>query len=368
VLAYDANDLEHWLDLVRGVDAWISTLTRRLPQGLRSIEEYWRGLSAIAAHTLSAQVFIASRDSEVAEVYTWLGGQPDSLFVRTASLNGGIDFLSAMAAVERQETAADEPVIPSPVQGLLQDAIVVYTADEWRQVAMSGTSLLLVPSPTLALSATDVASAVQSGHHVFVSGPRGVVPKERGIVLRGLAGFELKQALESSGFSDAEAANFARSSCGSSTILKRLITQHPETSFPPWSREDEGVRLAPFALVGGWRHTDPTPRPKQPNETFPFQSAPPIDVEIVMALVDCDRNALENSVSRFSSSDEPFFTKFGDRVLVTSREDASHLIGHFVTDPQLRRFADLAVLVLDENNPALELDLNQANLAGWFAK
>lgn len=346
VVAYDGNDLEHWLEMARGVDAWISTLTRRLPQGLQSLETYWQGLSAIAAHTLAPQVFVASRDSEVAEVLRWLSGQPDSLFMRTASLNDGIDFLSAMGATEIQKLIGDTPVVPSPAQVLLQDAIVVHTAEEWRQLAAAGEALLLVPSPTLALSATDVATAVGAGHYVFVSGPRGIVPKERAIDLQGLANHELQQSLEASGFSDAEAAKFAKGTCGSSTILKRLITRHPETIFPAWSRGDLATHLAPFALVGGWRHVDPTPPSRAPDQHPIFQSTPPIDVDVVMALVGCNRDELEGDIARWSASEEPLFTRFGDRVLVTSREDAWHLLGHAVTDQQLQRFAELAGLVL----------------------
>ena len=44
-----------------------------------------------------------------------------------------------------------------------------------------------------------------------------------------------------------------------------------------------------------------------------------------------------------------------DRVLVSSREDAWHLLGGCVSREQLNRFRDVALLVLDENNPALDL-------------
>lgn len=368
VIVYDANDLEHWLEMSRGVDAWISTLTRRLPSGIQSLADYWKGLSAIAAHPLLPDVFVASRESEVADLMKWLYGTPDSIFLHTASLYDGVDFLSALAARESLLLFGDKPTTPTTAQVLLQDAVIVHSAEDWRQLSAARAPLLLASSPKLLLSASDVASAVEAGHFVFVSGPRGIVPKERSISLRGLTVFDLQQSLNASGFSDAEASQFAKASCGSSTILKRRIARHPEGNFPAWSLHEEAIRLAPFALIGEWRNVDPTPPTKVPGQLSIFHHAPPMDVDFVTSLVGCDRSELDRTVARLSNSDEPFFLRIGESVLVTSREDGWTLLGHAISEQLLKRFVDLSVFVLDENNPALDLEADKRWMASLFGK
>ena len=368
VIALDANDLEHWLEIARSVDSWISTLTNRLPQGLQSIDAYWDGLSAIAAHRLTPRVFIASRETEVKAVWTWLADAPDSHLLRTTTLTDGIDFLAALAADAKASTLSDTPTLASHRSTLLQDAIVVHSAEDWRQLFAVRGSLLLIPYPTLTLNATDIATAVHSGHYVLVTGPRGVVSTERALTLRGLESFELTQALVESGFSTAEAQEFARGACGSSAILKRLITRHPETSFPIWAQEALAAELAPFALVGGWRNVDPSMPSGDSQLPHLLRASPPVDVEVVAELVGCSQGDLDAVITRWSTSEEPLFLRFGDRVLVTSRQDAWYLLGHALTDSCLKRFADLAELVLEEDNPALELEPDKRWMASIYGK
>src|SRR5205085_12184266 len=65
---------------------------------------------------------------------------------------------------------------------------------------------------------------------------------------------------------------------------------------------------------------------------------------------------------------EPLFLRFGTSVLVASREDAWHLLGGSITKEQLQKFRDFALLVLDEDNPAFQLEPEQRWLANLYGK
>lgn len=241
VVVLDANDLEHWLEVAPDVDVWFTRLTGRYPEGVEDLQSYWKSLRALAEHPLRPSVFTTSREPEVAAVRKWLAGPPDSLFLKTHGLTDGLDFLAALG-----ESEGDEK---------LQSGLVVYTNDAWRHLAASREPLVLVAGPVLELQASETAGAVARGHHVFVSGPRGT-----GETLRRQNHHSVSEALRESGFSDARAMSLGKACCGSSSILKRLITRHPETRFPAWCRDDVRPTLAPFALLGGWMHVDPEPR------------------------------------------------------------------------------------------------------------
>jgi hypothetical protein len=89
VVVHDANDLEHWLETARDVDAWFARLSGHAPVDVQDLESYWNGLRSIADHPLSELVFTASRDEEIAAVTKWLAGAPSSFFMRASGLSDG---------------------------------------------------------------------------------------------------------------------------------------------------------------------------------------------------------------------------------------------------------------------------------------
>ena len=354
------------MDLTRDVDAWISGETHQVPPGAQSLEHYWKSLREIGNNTLLPEVFTASREAEIQSVEQLLSREPDSLFLRTQSLSDGIDFLAGLAAQESKKFREGDVAVEPQRLSLLENGVIVHNLDDWRQLAQSGVPLLLIASPALPVSSTDVAHAVRSGHYAIVSGPRGIVPADKGIVLRGVQQYELEKALENSGYSGSRAGSLAKSCAGSTTILKRRIATHPDTVLPAWSKPEEARDLAFFALVGGWVHVDPSPA-KHDRVPEAFRYIPPIDLDI-LELAGYPRTDLDQLIAKWQEPPEPFFSQFGDSVLVTSREDAWYLLGDFVTDDHLDKFGELAVLVLEEDNPALEMKPEQRWLANVYGK
>lgn len=366
VVVLDSNDLEHWLDIARDVDAWISHETSQIPSGVQGLDNYWKSLSRISTNVLTPEVFTTSRETEIQSVDHLLNREANSLFIRTPGLSDGIDFLAALAAQKSEGFGTGDPAVEPQQLFLLQNAVIVSNHNDWRQLVQSDGPLLLIASPTLQLSSTDCAAAVQAGHFVIVCGPRGIIPEDKGITLRGVQQHELEKALEQSGFSEAQAGAYSKSSAGNTTILKRRIATHPDTILPEWSKPKVAQDLANLALIGGWVHVDPEPAP-QSDVPEVFRYVPPIDVSI-LELVGYTMKELDRLIARWEQFPEPFFLRFGDSVLVTSREDAWYLLGDHVTDQQLRQFGDLAILVLEENNPALELEPDKRWMANVFGK
>lgn len=366
VIVHDSNSLEHWLDFARDVDGWISTQSRNIPAGVQSLNGHWESLHRIAAHPLDAKVFTASRETEVDRIRDFLGRAPDSLHIQTHGLNDGIDFLAALADQWQQECELGDDGIEKQALVLLEHALLVSDLPSWQQLCRSDAGLLLIPQPSLQISSTDVASAVQSGHYVVVTGPRGIAPSDRSITLRRINQYELETSLEACGFSAAEAASIARSTAGSTSILKRRIASHPDLVMPEWASREFAPKLAVLALIGGWSHVNPNP-PVQPDVPAPFRYVPPADLAI-LELMGLERHFLDEVIARWKEPPEPLFLRFSDVVLITSREDTWYLLGDYVTDTQLRQFADLAELVLLEDDPALELEPDKRWMANVLGK
>jgi len=236
---HDGNDLEHWMETAPDIDIWFSRLIGHAPAGVQDLSSYWNALRRIADPSLSAAVFTASREDEIERISKWLSEPPTSLFMRTNGLFEGLDFIAAMSSDKNYE--------------ILQTGVIVHTPEMWRSLASMREAMILLPAPALELQAADVSEAINAGHHVFVSGPRGNMAASSDQVLRRQECDSVRKALIESGYSEAPAAKFALACCGSSSILKRLIARRHETAFPRWSQDDVRLDLAPFAMIGGWR-------------------------------------------------------------------------------------------------------------------
>jgi len=353
VVVHDGNDLEHWLEIAPEIDIWFSRLIGKAPTGVRDLGSYWDSLRLIAEPALSAAVFMASREPEVTSVTKWLSDPASSLFMRTSGLSDGVDFLAALSSEKDQEK--------------LQDAIIVYSMEAWQDLASRREPLILVVAPTLELQASEISGAVNAGHHVFLSGARGNMASYSDQALRRQDCYSVSEALTAAGYPEARSLGFAKAACGSSSILKRLITKHRETEFPSWSRDDVRASIAPLALVGGWRHVSPEAPPRNPKMPS-IGSDPPIDVLLVSDLLGCKPDELDGIVTRWQIGTEPLLIRFGDSVFVASREDAWYLLGGMISQDQLLRFCDYACMVLEEDNPAFDLEKDKRWMANLLGK
>lgn len=350
VVVLDCNDLEHWLELAPSVDRWITSEIGQLPvSGVSPLPTHWQSLSAISDPPLCPEVFTVSREEAASKIEEFIAGEANSLFIRTLGYFDGPDYLSALQA-ERSEGA----------EKYLENCLVVSSRDSWAELCSSPEPLVLTTQ--LALTSTDVASAVHGGHHVIVTAPRAISVQDPGYELPRQSNYAVSEALQKSGFDEPTARSKSRAAHGSSSILKRLISTHPDRVLPEWCSDDNKHELAPFGLLGGWLHIESTPS----ESAFP--SSVPIDTEFVLEFMGRDLEQLTIVLSRWSQVEEPLFVRFGSSVLIASREDAWHLLGGSITAQQLRRFADLCTLVLGEDDPAFEMPQEDRWLANVYNK
>ncbi|QDV73648.1 hypothetical protein [Botrimarina mediterranea] len=352
VVALDANDLEHWLETLPHVDAWFSHQTGSRPEGVLDLSLRWKALREVADHPLLPEVFITSRESAVTELREWVASPPGSLLLRSSSVEEGLDFLCA--AVGSHADAAEAG---------FERLVVIDEVSAWRRLAASHRPLILTASVAAPLSAEDVAGAIASGHHVLIIAASRGGTANREMVLPRQDAYAVEQELLQCGFDASTAAALARSAGGSTTIFKRLAAKHPFSTIPGWAGGEVRERLAPFALLGGWRHTTAEP-PVEP--LFPIHL--PLDVDCVCDLAGVSREQLDELLVRWTDCDDALFLRFGESVVLASREDAWHRLGPLITPSVLGRFEELASLVLSEDNPAFELPEKDWWLANLYGK
>jgi hypothetical protein len=87
VRAYDADDLETWLEQAPAVDIWFSTLIGKQPAGVKDVDRFWEVWSGATDPQLSLDLLIAGREEKVSEIHQWLRSEPSIIGLRADTIN-----------------------------------------------------------------------------------------------------------------------------------------------------------------------------------------------------------------------------------------------------------------------------------------
>ncbi len=158
VHAYDADDLEQWLEVAPTVAAWFGRLIGTRPPGVDDIAARWDALSRCATRPLIPKVFLAGRRGTIDELRAWIGRPPDHLCIQSRSPGEVIDFFCAATA----EMAEPERLMVEA------RSIVVEQLDAWKMLRDAHTPAILVVDPAVTVSSEEVARAISNGHHVLL--------------------------------------------------------------------------------------------------------------------------------------------------------------------------------------------------------
>ena len=327
VRAYDAGDLEQWLEQSAPAQVWFAERLGKLTAGFRSIEQCWREWSDVCKQPLSPQLFDSSVELHAENFKDWLAKEPVDPFVVAAdSREEALAFLRCMA---RSCDTND----PRP-----DHRMVVFDTPEVLQHVTSGVRLPFVAVISTTKAEKKIAGLYRRCHCVIIR-PSNSEYDDPDIVLDRLDFLDFHKALESMGYTYNEIVRLARKSGCSLTILRRCLSNIPEVKKPSWAGDAEIARkLIPATMVGAWN------------------SAAPGDRAAVQRLSRRDDYTIleENVAELLKLKDAPLWSA-GDCRGVVSRIDALFGIASFVTKTDLDNFLAVAKDVLCENDTATNM-------------
>ncbi len=105
VEVYDSSNLEAWLELAPGVDAWLAERLKRRPAGVISISDYWESLSRLCEPPLKPVVFLTSREKTGEKLREFLLGKPCVMPIACRSPTEALDFAAAYLETVKAEDA-----------------------------------------------------------------------------------------------------------------------------------------------------------------------------------------------------------------------------------------------------------------------
>lgn len=325
VRAYDAQDLEQWLEQSLAAQAWFANETHHPSEGVRSLDKCWFDWASVTTPPLSASLFKSGIDAAKRTMLSRLTKEPDGPTVIAADSTGeALALLSQLfgqsggdelAAYRDQVLIFDAPgVLPRLAQSTQSFIAVVASREAERELAPFARTL-----------------------HTIVVYPRNAAVEPH-IVLEPASYETFRTALEEMGYSRDDANRLDNESGRSLTVLRRRLSTVPAVRTPEWAEPNTAARLVPFLFVGAWNSANETDR-----EALSLLSN------------DLPYETLEKECHQLAQLDDAPIWTIGAYRGVISKIDLLFAIAGSITANDLDRYFSIARMVLGEDDPTLDL-------------
>lgn len=327
VRAYDADNLEQWLEQSLAGGAWFANETERPAKNVRSLDKCWAAWANVASPPLTAALFGSAIDAAKRIFLARLTKQPERPVVVAAdSVEEALAFLSHLFAEHGgSELAA------------FRDRVMIFDKPgELPRLAQSAQPFIPV-APTREVE-RELAPFSRSMHCIVVC-PRNAVNAEPDFVLEPTDYETFRKGLEAMGKCRDEISVLASESGRSLTVLRRRLSNVPAVRTPVWAADHRtAASLVPFMLVGAW-HSDNT-----------------TDREGLSLLADRTYPEVETECQHLTVLNDAPVWSIGSYRGVISKIDLIFAIANAITKDDLNRYFAMARMVLGEDDPALDLD------------
>jgi addiction module HigA family antidote len=338
VRAYDASDLEQWLEQSVPAQSWLAKQIGIPSEGVHTLEEHWESWASTTEPELSKEIFAVSIEAHKQTLVSWLKAAPASpLIVSADSKAEAVAFLSCLFDTDDLKNDG------------YKDKVLVFSSPETlKKLAASSSQFISV---IFTDEVEREAGGIYKKTHTIIVRPRNTVETTPDIALDLLNRQAFEKALAAMGIKDDRADTLARESGCSPTILRRRLSESPAIKTPPWTQDNETVRnLIPMMLVGAWHA---------------HSSA---DCEILSLLAGVPYNEVEKHIAAIRRFDDCPIWSFGQYRGVASKIDAFFAVHSAITQKDLDDFFFAAELVLSEKDPALDLPEDDRWAAGIYGK
>lgn len=334
VRAYDADDLEAWLEQVPAVHVWWSSHLGKHPVGARDLGTYWEEWSGATVPSLSPELVLAGRQEVAERIRDWLrDSSSSSLGLRADSEAEALAVFAAVVnSLPKDERTAE-----------LARTLVVDDATGWRQLFGIQQPLVLVPR----LQEPDaLAGALQAGHQVIIPTGRHADIAGDSLDIPRLARHQAREILVEDGFGRREADDLATEARRSLSGFRRARRVTVGTTGPTWATPEFGRDLLPALLGGGWNENNAADR------------------GMLARMTEGTYASFRDRLVRWSREDDPPVRQQGETWLLASKSDAWRQLNRYLTGDDLERFEEVAVEVLRELDPRFDLPPERRWMAG----
>jgi hypothetical protein len=344
VRAYDADDLEQWLEQEPSVSLQFAEELGLDGHGVVSVQQYWKSWCSQSNPQILPTAFLHERE------------ETESRFIEAIKkgLGTGTENTISILADSVEEAVAFAALVVSKHDDVANCATVVTEKEGWRFVAKNDKLRIAIAArPDLAAKPTVgqglliiVPISIGSPEHRAGRNSLAVIPLHRTEI------YAFRDALKSIGVEEADAERMALDAGRSWTVYRRLRSSNPAICRPPWlDSETDTPILTTLCLMGSWVDTKE------------------FDKQLVCKVSGIESyEHIEQALLRLHSHDDSPVLHIGGMWRAKSSIELLRLFETRITKAQVDRFFDTAKEVLSASDPELDLEKDKRYLAGIYGK
>ena len=324
VRAYDADDLEQWLEQSVPAQIWLAAQLQLPVTGFETLDQAWRRWADASEPSLTPEIFAPSVAANRNAFSDWLDGPGNQPFVIAA--DSRLEALAFLACL------FNDPDLDSPKK----DLAAVFTCPALlRRLVDSSVPFI----PVVHSEATERALAgTEARLHRIVFRHRNAVEPDADIELTLLGDEDFRRVLSAMAVDESRVERLGRESGHSPTILRRRLSKNSAVRRPEWASIDETARaMVAMSLIGAW-HSDVNS-----------------DQAIISMVGNRPYEQVESDIRLLLERDDSPVWSSGRYRGVASKIDALFAVARVVSTTDLERFFAAARTVLSESDPSLEL-------------
>jgi addiction module HigA family antidote len=340
VRAYDSSDLEQWLEQSLPAQTWFANETKAPSHEVRSLDKCWADWANVAKPPLPGSLF----SSAIEEAKRKLGSRLTKpsvgpIVIAADSTDEALAFVAQCLGPDGGEELASfryrvlvfdkVGILPRLAEGAKSFIPVIHSRDVEVEFAPYADEM-----------------------HAIVVYPRNSINAEPDIVLEPVSFETFDSALKGVGKNRDEIKNLANESGRSLTVLRRRLATVEAVRMPLWSTQQHtSANLIAFMLVGAWHVLNETDK-----------------AGLSLMAGESNFEELEKDCQRLVQLNDSPLWSIGTYRGVVSKIDLLYAIARNVTREDLKRYFDVARMVLGEDDPSLDLAEDQRWAASIHGK
>jgi hypothetical protein len=335
VRAYDAGDLEAWLEHAPAVHLWLSILLKKHPEGARDLQGFWEDWSTTTQPAIPAALVLAGRREVEGKIQEWLRSPSVSLVLRAESRDEALAVFMAVL----QSLSLDER------EKIFSRSLLVDRLTEWYQLSDFTRPLLLVSKFGLS-DGEATTRAVRNGHQVVIplGVDEGTSPSD--LEIKRLSRKEAEKALTEIGIPRERASQLALLARKSLMSFRRALARYHSIQQPVWAQPEEARLLIPLMFAGVWDGSSEGDR------------------QVISNLTKKNYQEVEKFLIRWANASDPPVRSVGRAWVIVSKEDSWSLLSRHLSRDDLAQFKDVVLTVLGIPDPRFELPVEDQ----WMAQ
>lgn len=342
----DGVKIADWLREFPAIALWLATKIGIIPKesGITTPMEYWkenfcRGQDA--APLLPPSLYTATRENACRALEEVFTGKQQCLFICPESEDDVNDFVAAYFASSKDEK----------IKKYANQCLFISEPEAWKSIAGLRKPHILVADTELDLDSErqDLRVFAENRGHRLVIPLFGSLsdPNAKVVKLPSPTQYQIEEILRNEKFSDIRARELAQIGNRRLSALRRYILGGAVPRYAKWDCADDIARVN---LLGRWSDKNPA------------------DVQVLENVLGIEgRKGLGKLRSILSRADTPL-AQIDGKWRIVPRGEAWNALGNRLSDEDLDRFQEIALLVLGERDPKFDLPKEERYAASVLGK